>query len=198
MPVGPPPAPTSLSATPKASSAEIAFTDPSSNGGSAITNYEYSLNGGSTWIALSPSDTITPLTISGLTDGTSYSIQIRALNSYGSGVSSASVSVTPGLIARLSNLVVASNPAKGVVTTISVSLNVAGKTNFLIDGRRIAGCYKVSTVGSGSNFTSTCYWKPAVMGRHVISVLHIPTDVTYASGTITSPAVNVVKRNTIR
>jgi hypothetical protein len=198
MPVGPPPAPTSLSATPKAGSAEIAFTDPSSNGGSAITNYEYTLNGGSTWIALSPSDTITPLIISGLTDGTGYSIQIRALNSYGSGLSSAAVSVTPGLVARPSNLIFTSNPAKGVVTTISVSLNVAGKTNFLMDGRRIAGCYKVSAVGSGSNFTATCYWKPAVMGRHVISVIHIPTDVTYASGTITSPAVNVVKRNTIR
>lgn len=198
MPVGPPPAPTSLIATPKASSAEIAFTDPSSNGGSAITNYEYSLNNGSTWSALSPSDTSTPITVPGLTDGQSYSIKLRAINTYGAGAASASVSVTPGLVTRITNLSVNSNPEKGISTTISITLNVVGKSSFFVNGKRIPGCYRVSTTGSSPNFSSTCNWKPAVMGIQVITVQHVPTDLAYASSTVTFSAVNVTKRSNRR
>ena len=94
-PAGVPSAPTSLVATPGNGSATIAFTAGSDNG-SAITNYEYSLDSGS-WIALSPTDSTSPITISGLTADISYSIRLRATNSAGSGlgVASAAVRVTP-------------------------------------------------------------------------------------------------------
>jgi hypothetical protein len=198
MPIGPAPAPTSLIPTPKASSVQVAFTDPIANGGSAITNYEYSIDGGSTWAALSPADTTTPVTITGLTDGTTYSIKLRAVNSSGSGTASAAVSVTPGLVARLTNLTLSNAPAKGLTTTISVTLNVSGKVTYLVDGKRIAGCLKLNSSGASPNISSSCTWKPTVMGRHFITVQHVPTDNSYANGSLTSTAIQVVKRNTTR
>jgi len=90
-----PAAPTINSITPGNNQAEVAFS-AGSNGGAAITNYEYSIDGGS-WDALSPADNTSPVTItSGLTNGVTASIQIRARNSEGPGEASNSVSVTPG------------------------------------------------------------------------------------------------------
>lgn len=89
-----PSAPTNLSATAGNGEVEIAFT-AGADGGAAITNYEYSIDGGNTWIALNPVDTTSPITISGLTNGTQYSIQIRAVNSVGAGAASTAVTSTP-------------------------------------------------------------------------------------------------------
>jgi hypothetical protein len=88
-----PSAPTSLSATPGDQSVQIAFT-AGSNGGSAITNYKYSIDDGATFIAFSPAQTTSPVTITGLTNGTAYSIQLRAVNAVGDGIASTTISVT--------------------------------------------------------------------------------------------------------
>jgi len=88
-----PSAPTSLSATTGDSQATISFT-AGSDGGSAITNYKYSTDG-TNYTALSPTDATTPITISGLTNGTSYTIYLKAVNANGDSSASSSVSVTP-------------------------------------------------------------------------------------------------------
>ena len=88
-----PAAPTSLSATAGDGQATISFT-AGSNGGSAITNYKYSTDG-TTYTALSPTDATTPITISGLTNGTSYTIYLKAVNANGDSSASSSVTVTP-------------------------------------------------------------------------------------------------------
>ena len=88
-----PSAPTSLSATAGDGQATISFT-PGSNGGSAITNYKYSLDG-TNFLDFSPSITSSPVTISGLTNGTSYNVYLKAVNARGDSSASTSVSVTP-------------------------------------------------------------------------------------------------------
>ena len=93
-PLGPPAAPTSLVATPGDRSASIAFTAGSGNG-AAITNYQYSTDGGSTWTARSPTSATSPIVISDLTNGATYPIKLRAINSAGTGAASIAVSVTP-------------------------------------------------------------------------------------------------------
>ncbi len=93
-PAGAPAAPTALIATAGNSSASVAFTAGSDNG-AAITNYEYSTDNGSTWTARSPVATSSPILISGLSNGTTYSIKLRAANSVGTGAASSAVSVTP-------------------------------------------------------------------------------------------------------
>jgi len=70
----------------------VAFT-ASSNNGSAISNYKYSTNGTS-FTALSPAQTTSPVTIAGLTNGTSYTLYLEAVNLAGPSV----VSVASGLI----------------------------------------------------------------------------------------------------
>jgi hypothetical protein len=47
----------------------ISFT-PGNNGGSAISNYQYSVDGGDTWVTRSPDATTSPIAITGLTNGT--------------------------------------------------------------------------------------------------------------------------------
>jgi hypothetical protein len=87
-------APTISSITPSSGAAAVSFSAPGFDGGAAITNYKYSTNG-STYTALNPSSTTSPFSISGLTNGTTYSVTIKAVNSAGDSVASNSVSVTP-------------------------------------------------------------------------------------------------------
>ncbi len=89
-----PSAPTGLTATPGDGQIEIAFT-PGNDGGSPVTNYQYSLDGGQTWITLNPADASSPITIPGLTNGTEYTVQIRAVNAAGAGAASDEVTATP-------------------------------------------------------------------------------------------------------
>ena len=93
-------APTIRTVTASTGKLTVAFTAPSSNGGSTITNYEYSTNNGTTWKAFSPSDTSTPLVITKLSNSSNklvknatYKVKIRAVNSAGSGAASAVKSI---------------------------------------------------------------------------------------------------------
>jgi hypothetical protein len=89
-----PQAPTIGTATGGSESATLTFT-AGATGGSSITNYKYSTDN-STYTAFSPAQTTSPLTISGLTDGTAYSFYLKAVNTNGdSAASAASNSVTP-------------------------------------------------------------------------------------------------------
>lgn len=84
--------PTNLSVVPNDGSIEITFDEPL-NGGYPITYYEYSLDSGSSWN--SSGDNNSPITISGLTNGTEYPIQLRARSVAGTSISSLQVSVAP-------------------------------------------------------------------------------------------------------
>jgi hypothetical protein len=86
--------PTSLSATNGNSQATISFT-PGSNGGSAITDYLYSIDGVT---YTSSGDATTPITITGLTNGVTYSITFKAVNANGNSIASSAVSATPNVV----------------------------------------------------------------------------------------------------
>ena len=93
---GPPtaPAPPSISqVTAGNGSLAVVFLD-GLDGGSPIVNYKYSIDG-INYIALSPASTSSPLTISGLTNGTTYSVTIKAVNAIGDSVASNARSGTP-------------------------------------------------------------------------------------------------------
>jgi predicted RecA/RadA family phage recombinase len=91
-----PDAPTNLVVTPINSGGMIQFTTPTNDRGSSITNYEYSIDGGSNWNTPSPAITTSPLIISsGLTNCTSYQLQLRAVNISGSGAASLAATLVP-------------------------------------------------------------------------------------------------------
>ena len=88
--------PTNLVATGINTGGMIQFTAPASNGGSAITNYEYSTDNGANWVTPSPAVTSSPLIISsGLTNCTTYQVKIRAVNAAGAGNASAAAQLIP-------------------------------------------------------------------------------------------------------
>ena len=93
VPTGVPEAPEGLSATAGNGSAVIAFT-AGDDGGEPITNYAYSLDG-VTFIPLDPKDGLSPITVTGLTNGKSYSLSLKAVNTNGESSPSEGVSVTP-------------------------------------------------------------------------------------------------------
>jgi hypothetical protein len=88
-----PDAPTSVSAAGGEAEATVSFTAPSNVGGSAVTGYVATSNDG-----IGATGASSPITVSGLSNGTAYTFRVWALNAFGySAPSGASGSVTPAL-----------------------------------------------------------------------------------------------------
>lgn len=69
----------------------VAFTI--SDGGSPLTEVGYSIDGGSNWVTAP--GTTSPMSITGLTNGTSYAVQLKAKNAQGWGPASTTTTATP-------------------------------------------------------------------------------------------------------
>jgi hypothetical protein len=91
--------PTSVLVTAGINQVAVSWTAPTSDGGSALTDYvvEYSTNSGLTWITFADSiSTTASVTVTGLTNGTGYVLRVSAKNAAGTGLPSVSSSaVTP-------------------------------------------------------------------------------------------------------
>ena len=86
-----PGAPTSVAATPGNGSADFQFNPPASDGGAAIIDYTVLCTPGNVQVTGGAA----PLTLGGLTNGSSYSCSVRARNGLGSGPTSETVNVIP-------------------------------------------------------------------------------------------------------
>ncbi len=95
-PLARPSAPTLNSLTPGDSFLTLSYTAGAA-GDSPITAYQYQLNGGS-WVQTS--SLTTPLTLTGMTNGTSYSVALRAVSNAGVGVASTTLTATTVRIPR--------------------------------------------------------------------------------------------------
>jgi hypothetical protein len=152
-----PGAPTIDSITATSGQLSVNFTAGASNG-SAITNYEYSTNNGSNWTTRSPVATTSPIVISGLTNGLTYPVRIRAINAAGSGDSSTAVSGTPTAVV------------------------VAGGSNISITYGQSASSSQFTATGGTGVYTFTLSSTPSGVS---ISNAIVSVDSTTAAGTYT-------------
>ena len=92
-----PGAPTGLTVTSISdTSADVSWTAPSNDGGSAISDYvvEYRPSTSTTWTAVGSVSAATTETITGLTSGLTYVIRVSAVNTTGTGAPSSELIVT--------------------------------------------------------------------------------------------------------
>ena len=88
-----PDAPTSLRSTRGDQRVTLRWTAPASDGGESITDYEYEQDGSRTWT--STGGTATRYTVTGLTNGQTYTFRVRAVNSLGASGESNEATATP-------------------------------------------------------------------------------------------------------
>lgn len=135
-----PGAPTSVTATAGNTEATVSFTPPVSDGGSAITGYTVTSSPGN----ITGSGVTSPITVTGLTNGTPYTFTVTATNGIGtSSASSASNSVTPTTGATVPGIPTALTPTRGnqqvsLSWTAPVSNGGSAITDYLVE-------YKLST-----------------------------------------------------
>ena len=151
--------PTSFTTTAGSSSLILAFTTPAFNGGSQITGYEYSTDGGSTYVLVSgnlSTSTAVTRTVTSLTPGTTFQTRVRVVNARGAGTA-ASSSGTPYTVPNV--------PTSFTTTAGSSQLTLAFTTPASNGGSQITG-YEYSTNGgttyilvSGNLSTSTAVTK---------------------------------------
>lgn len=170
VPTGTPSRPANQSYSAGDGSVTINFSPPENDGGMAVTNYAYSTDDGATWITRSPASSASPITISGLTNGTTYSVKLRAINPFGAGDISLPISVKPGIVStrtltyEAGTLATVSNLPAGATLVAGDHFTVAGgptRANFTFTGWKDgATSYSPGddyTVGAG-NPTLTAQW----------------------------------------
>jgi hypothetical protein len=109
------------------------FSAPAFNGGSDITDYEYSTNGGSTWASMGQTTTAN-YAITGLADFTEYNVRVRAANVAGGGAHSSTVAqYTAGLPGTVTGVSATSNAnTQSVVSWTAPDANGTPITDYVI------------------------------------------------------------------
>ena len=132
------------------SQASVSFSPPTSNGGSPITSYQVTTNP----FTFITAGTVSPILVTGLINGTTYSFTVKALNAAGAGLPSA-----------VSNSVTAFGPPNTPGTVAATSGNGSATVTFSVpnaNGSAITG-YSVTTSPGG--FITTGVASPiTVMG----------------------------------
>jgi hypothetical protein len=123
----------------------------------------------------------------GLSDGTNLTTQ--------------TLSVTVTDVSEVSSIappVISSALYKGVTASISATSDFPGRVRFFIDGKRIAGCLSVATVGAAPTAVATCTFKPTVVGIRKISASITPTNTGITPSQSASVTVTIARKTTRR
>ena len=139
--------PQSLTATPSSTQVALGWAAPLSDGNTPITDYVVQYKSGATWIIFNDGiSTARSAVVPGLTNGTSYSFRVAAVNAEGVGSYTDSVSATPAAV-------------PGAVTGLSAS---RGSTTATLTWTAPAsnGGAAVSDYAVGYKLSSETSWTP--------------------------------------
>ncbi|MEP7069258.1 MAG: choice-of-anchor D domain-containing protein, partial [Usitatibacter sp.] len=177
-PPGAPSAPIIGTATAGNAQATVSFSPPASNGGSPITGYTVTSSPG----GISASGVGSPITVTGLLNGTTYTFTVVAANSVGSGPASApsnavtptapvpSITLTPG------SLTFATRPVSTTSPTQTVTVANLGPGSLVITSITVSGDFA---------FSSTCGASVPVGGSCTIDVSFTPLASGIRNGLVT-------------
>ena len=157
----PPGAPAIGAATAGDGSIAVSFTGPASSGSAPIVDYVATCTSGGT--SRSNNGTMSPITVTGLTNGTAYNCSVVATNSFGAGTASGSVSATPRGVPGA--------PVIGAGTAGNGSASIAFTAPAANGGSPITS-FTVSCIGGGATRTGTGTASP-------ISVTGLTNDTAY-------------------
>jgi hypothetical protein len=161
-------APTGVTVTPGVEKLDVSFTAPSDDGGSPITGYEYSIDGGTTW--KSTGSTGTSFSITGLKAGTTYTVMVRGINAAAPGAVGTEAKGTPTAPEKKQDQAAAASPkialpaatvTRGATLTSVVNPSTAGtvKVTATLRGRTVCTATKKAT--KAGRMTVTCALGPA-------------------------------------
>ena len=167
----PPAVPTIDSATAGSGFISVYFT-PGATYGSAISNYQFSTNNGTNWSVRSPVDTSTPITISGLTNGTQYQVRIRAVSAVGTSDSSTSITATPNAVTVAGG--------SNISTTYGRS---ASSSTFTSTGGVSPYVYTLSSTVPGISISNGVVTASSTVNAGTYSLNVVSTDAYLANGT---------------
>jgi hypothetical protein len=167
-PVGAAAAPTISAITPSDKQLSVAFTAGATNG-ATVLKFQFSTDGGATWADRTDAGTtasplvITKLSSDGtttLTNGTSYSVQIRAYSTV-AGAASTTTSATPAAVPGAPTVTATSNEDKqSVVTWSGAATNGSAITGYTVTANAAsyfppvpAGCQSLPSTATSCTFT---------------------------------------------
>ena len=164
-----PGAPTSLTTTAGNSRVDLAWSAPASNGGAVISDYLVEYNSGSGWTTFTrSSSTATSVRVTGLTNGTSYSFRVSAVNEVGTGTTSTAtssvlVATAPGSPTSLSgtggvdfvDLTWSAPSSNGgsPITDYVVEYSTGGSWTTYVRTASTATSVRVPSLTTGTNYT---------------------------------------------
>jgi predicted RNA-binding protein with TRAM domain len=168
-----PSAPTISSITASDASLSVAFTAGAING-SPITSYKYSTDGGTTFMTRAAGTTASPLVISTLStngtsplvNGTTYNIQIKAVNAIGDGTATSSTAATPRMpavailvttqpVGGTSGAALDTQPVVRIVDSTNATVTYpAASITVTASGGTLGGTTTVTTVNGVATFTN--------------------------------------------
>ena len=186
-----PGAPTGITATAGNGQATVSFIAPASDGGSAITSYTVTANPG----GITATGTASPITVTGLTNGTAYTFTVTATNSVGTGPDSApSGSVTPKAVYIL--------PGDGGTGGSDSGDGGSSDTNVEVNGQSYsAGTSETGTNAQGQTVTTVTVDTQQLQdilenqGTGAIVTIPVAMGSEVAAGVLTGEMVDTMEQN---
>ena len=176
-----------LTATPGDRQVALSWRAPVSDGGSAITRYEYRqrVDGASGWPAIwTDVGLTTQHTVGGLTNGEEYTFQVRAVNAVGAG-EAASESATPMALCLLtvsgSSAVSYAENSSGSVATYTATASNCGSLTWTLGGTD-ASAFRLDGTGT----TRTLYFNNS---PNFESQSNYGVDLVVSEGTVADTVV---------
>jgi hypothetical protein len=140
-----PNAPTGVSASAGDTQATVSFTAPTNVGGGAITGYGAAAVKTSDGTTLTNTGASSPITVTGLTNDTAYTMNVWAINSFGPSPFGTSGSVTPE-VPQLQRAVFAGGAPSGTANIMDY-VTITSTGNAIDFGDLLAGRYSEAAIG---------------------------------------------------